>query len=126
MAQGFDCFCGAEKCRGFISGAKNMTREQLEGNFLNAHIRSMLEERDGKVDRHVQSINGDAEPKDATEQALQAVLKQAIKSVQTAQYALDVYRLVHRHEVTGGINGGKRRGVTSRELSGEMGGDTTA
>ena len=31
MAQGFDCFCGAKTCRGFISGAKNMKKEQLDG-----------------------------------------------------------------------------------------------
>ncbi|KAN0112596.1 hypothetical protein V8E51_005547 [Hyaloscypha variabilis] len=49
MAQGFSCFCGAEACRGYISGAKNMRPEQLEGIWLNAHIRALLEERDAQV-----------------------------------------------------------------------------
>ncbi|KAI6715647.1 hypothetical protein JHW43_001849, partial [Diplocarpon mali] len=31
MAQGFDCLCGARACRGYISGAKEMPREQLDG-----------------------------------------------------------------------------------------------
>ncbi|CAL3973576.1 unnamed protein product [Diplocarpon coronariae] len=42
MAQGFDCLCGARACRGYISGAKEMPREQLDGMWLNAHIRSLL------------------------------------------------------------------------------------
>lgn len=46
MAQGFDCFCGAKTCRGFISGAKNMSKKQLEGMWLNAHIRELLEEKE--------------------------------------------------------------------------------
>ncbi|KUJ13157.1 putative galactose-proton symport [Mollisia scopiformis] len=150
MAQGFDCFCGAQTCRGFISGAKNMAQEQLQGNWLNAHIRALLDERDGVVvSSNVENLaqNGNAnggfeEMKDATEQALQIALTQAKKVVDAAQRALDVYKSLYGREeatgqngsaaqevgagyqVDGGINGGKRRGVTSRELSGEMGGDT--
>lgn len=131
MAQGFDCFCGAPTCRGFISGAKNMKRDQLEGNWLNAHIRALL---DGAGD-------SESEPKDATEDALQATLTQARKMLDAAQRALDIYKSGREEaigqnglalleagegrEANGGIHGGKRRGVTSRELSGEMGGDTT-
>jgi len=47
MAQEFECFCGADTCRGIISGAKDMKAADLEGLWLNAHIRGLLEERDG-------------------------------------------------------------------------------
>jgi len=46
MAQPFDCLCGAPTCRGRISGAKAMGEQgQLDGTWLNGHIREMLEER---------------------------------------------------------------------------------
>lgn len=45
MAQPFQCNCGSKRCRGQISGAKDMPVESLEGYFLNEHIRDMLKER---------------------------------------------------------------------------------
>lgn len=41
MAQPFDCFCGTASCRGRIAGAKVLTPAQLEGYFLNRHIREL-------------------------------------------------------------------------------------
>lgn len=115
-----------------------MSREQLSGNWLNAHIRSLLEERDNSLTTSAPStaqITNSSDPKDATEAALQLALKQAKKMVSAAQHALNIYQSLHgtsngaeKLEINGGenggVNGGKRRGVTSRELSGEMGGDT--
>jgi hypothetical protein len=141
MAQGYECFCGAETCRGFISGAKDMGKGELEGVWLNAHIRGLLEERDG-----TKQTNGKGQ--DATEAALVVSLKQAEKVVEAAKHALSTYVSNHGKEVQNGEAkengvgnrelsgemggdikdngvGGKRRGVTSREMSGEMGGDTS-
>jgi hypothetical protein len=185
MAQGFDCFCGTTNCRGSISGAKNMSAEQLEGMWLNAHIRELLEERNGDSEEiesggpgawseHgkaggggdivnpllLVSRNGTVEAgavtgkegaeggviKDATEAALRASLEQARKMVEAAQKALHTYKSIHgfsgpnkrkdgkgasvrengvgSRELSGEMGGDTRQGVTSRELSGEMGGDT--
>lgn len=148
MAQGFSCFCGAETCRGYISGAKNMKPEQLEGVWLNAHIRALLEERDAvQAENGVAAVSGNGtmpnraisligkgvdgvKTKDATEEALKSALDQARKMVDAAQKALDTYKSIHgRSSVddlgsTGGKGANRQNGVGSRELSGEMGGDT--
>ncbi|KAK0674567.1 hypothetical protein QBC41DRAFT_332686 [Cercophora samala] len=139
MAQPFDCFCGSAECKGRISGARDMGEEQLRGMFLNAHIRELL------------GMNGTRtrveEEEDETARALRNV-------VEAANKALDSY-LASKNGVAvkvekklNGVNGVKRalngeykngggiteveaeglraRGTTSRELSGEMGGDTVA
>ncbi len=139
MAQGFSCFCGAETCRGYISGAKNMKPEQLEGVWLNAHIRALLEERDAlQSENGVAAVSGNgtmpngtiSTTKDATEEALKSALDQARKMVDAAQKALDTYKSIHgRSSVddlggTEGKGANRQNGVGSRELSGEMGGDT--
>jgi len=41
MDQPFQCECGTASCKGTISGAKDMTGEQLRGYFLNAHIEDL-------------------------------------------------------------------------------------
>ncbi|KIW55984.1 hypothetical protein PV05_04687 [Exophiala xenobiotica] len=41
MEQPFQCGCGTASCKGVISGAKDMTPEQLRGYFLNAHIEDL-------------------------------------------------------------------------------------
>ncbi|KAL2870716.1 uncharacterized protein BJX67DRAFT_378047 [Aspergillus lucknowensis] len=47
MDQAFQCTCGAgEKCKGLIEGAKVLSREALEGYWLNPHIEELLRERD--------------------------------------------------------------------------------
>ncbi|TVY13387.1 hypothetical protein LARI1_G008072 [Lachnellula arida] len=185
MAQGFSCFCGADTCRGYIGGAKQMGRGALEGVWLNAHIRELLEERergcgDGAVDGQravdipAQETNGNEKEKkngdeignmnmnakvntntnpkkdfDAMETALLASLQQAEMLVEAAKHALSTYvgqygKLAQKggvrengvgsRELSGEMGGdtdelgvaGKRRGVTSREMSGEMGGDTVS
>lgn len=126
MAQPFDCLCGKPTCRGRISGARDMTKDQLQGIWLNGHIIDLLRDQE----RGVQ--NGQAG--DTTAQALQSALGHAQKVVEAARLALQTY--------TGGSSrtngstktvangrpaklvGAERRGLTSRELSGEMGGDT--
>ena len=98
MAQGFSCFCGAATCRGVIRGAKNMSARDLEGAWLNPHIRHLLEERDG-----VAVVNGGEKSGFGKK-----VLRNGLGS----------------RELGGEMGGDTRRGVTSREMSGEMGGDT--
>lgn len=173
MAQGFDCFCGHKECKGKITGAKDMPAEKLEGYFLNAHIRNMLEERDGISEKkeevngrngHGKSVlkaaNGETKavngtsitfaPTDDIEAALLTSLLAAVEMVSSAKKTLDIYRASKTSATTttlatngkstiNGANGAqavvaddseatvegeKRRGVTSREMSGEMGGDT--
>lgn len=127
MAQGFDCFCNAANCRGFVSGASAMTSAQLEGVWLNAHIRDLLEEEKIKLDqcftgsKHTMKV-------DETEKALRDDLFCAQTMVKKAQKALETYMHGIVNKENGGLkNGSKgRNGLGSREMSGEMGGDTFA
>jgi hypothetical protein len=129
-----------------------MKPEQLDGMWLNAHIRSLLEERDSVPSTSLSSLalapgstekekglavsgakeveNGTGGESDLTEEALKSALDQARKMVDAAQKALDTYKSLHsRSSVddlagTGGKGAVRQYGVGSRELSGEMGGDT--
>lgn len=60
MAQPFDCNCGSEKCKGKISGAKDMDEKVLREYWLNPHIERMLDarnaEKTGQNGNHV--VNG--------------------------------------------------------------------
>jgi hypothetical protein len=175
MAQPFQCLCGRPSCRGLISGAKNMTQIQLEGVWLNGHIRELLNEQNGvstvesslakarnayntnppskwlSNNSHMSENGHDGEMDDPTAQALRDALKHAEKVVEAARMALRTYvesthgssnatpsnsiydlneaaSVMHKNELAtllGTVNGSERRGPTSRELSGEMGGDTT-
>lgn len=156
MAQPFDCLCGKPTCRGRISGAKDMTKAQLEGVWLNGHIHELLKEQtrestepeNGSASAHGPSTKT-VPLEDATAQALENALKHAEKVVEASRNALQSYLestafttrnagvhgpgnvdlLTGRASVLSGADttlgiGLSRRGVTSRELSGEMGGDT--
>ncbi|KAG9101916.1 hypothetical protein FS749_001882 [Ceratobasidium sp. UAMH 11750] len=47
MDQAFECKCGAENCLGYISGAKDLSRAQLEERgFVSSYISKMLDQRD--------------------------------------------------------------------------------
>ena len=132
MAQGFSCFCGAPTCRGAIWGAKNMSGRQLESMWLNPHIRHLLEERDD-----AENGNGG---RDEVRDALRAKAEQARRMLVVSKSAMDKYDPVNgmggkkdarkariglgSREMSGEMGGDTRRGVTSRELGGEMGGDT--
>ncbi|TVY40239.1 hypothetical protein LOCC1_G006762, partial [Lachnellula occidentalis] len=140
MAQGFSCFCGAPTCRGWISGAKQMQSQQLEGLWLNAHIRGLLEEQKQESDdagKHVPAadsgiavpapapmnqMNGHENAKDDMQTALTASLQQAEMLVEAAKHALATY--VGQYGKPAQKEGVRDNGVGSRELSGEMGGDT--
>ncbi|KAK3297602.1 uncharacterized protein B0H64DRAFT_127723 [Chaetomium fimeti] len=102
MAQPFDCLCGTPTCRGRIAGARDMAPAQLDGLWLNGHIRALLEERDagGGKEKQGHGANG---------------IDGANGSVYDA--AADASSQASA--------GAQRRGPTSRELSGEMGGDTS-
>ncbi|CAG8975774.1 hypothetical protein HYALB_00009295 [Hymenoscyphus albidus] len=140
MAQGFQCLCSTPSCKGLITGAKDMTSQNLAGYYLNGHIRELLEEKNG-------GMNGVDEMKEL----LEVTVRKAREALESAESALGGYSKVMR-EIGRGMNGsgkeekrngvGKmngegvgggdmlgfegagRRGVTSREMSGEMGGDT--
>lgn len=56
MAQRFDCFCNSISCKGLISGAKYMRKEQLEGMYLNPHIRELLDEKKLSEDIGAQAV----------------------------------------------------------------------
>ena len=125
-----------------------MTPAQLEGRWLNTHIQSLLEERTKlRSAPHFNELTKSAAPElpdneisnshsevdqDPTEAALLFSLTQARKMVDAAQKALDIYISIHSdrekgvgsRELSGEMGGDTRRGITSRELSGEMGGDT--
>ncbi|KAI1343926.1 hypothetical protein F5Y15DRAFT_181930 [Xylariaceae sp. FL0016] len=135
MAQPFDCLCGAPSCRGRISGANDMTPAQLSGLWLNGHIRALLEEQTHG------GGGGSSSPDDEnpTARALRDALGHAEKVVESARAALQSYvgsEAPAQHLGVAGksgfpANGANghgvgmtRRGATSRELSGEMGGDT--
>lgn len=162
MAQPFSCFCGTPSCRGRISGARNMSHDQLAGLWLNGHIWDLLAEADAQKQQQQQQQavqtklqttrpeNGTSAPAtstaaDATELALQniltkaeATLGKADEAAEAARHALAVYRTTasangsHSNALyTNGngngyaaSNGAGRRGASSRELGGEMGGDT--
>ncbi|KAJ0292430.1 hypothetical protein CBS470a_002735 [Colletotrichum nupharicola] len=130
MAQPFDCFCGTPSCRGRIAGARDMPRAQLEGLWLNGHIRELLDERD----------SGRSGNDDPTAQALRDALKAAERVVEAARSALRTYTESssaggnnapqQAQAIKNGANGskanGSRNGASARELGGELGGDTTA
>lgn len=126
MAQSFDCLCGTPTCKGRIAGAKDMTQDQLDGLWLNGHIIELRREQERGL------LNGNSD--DATAEALSNAVIQAVRVVESARFALQTYKGAHGS--TKGANGSvsngllakfaasARHGPTSRELGGEMGGDT--
>ena len=152
MAQPFDCLCGTPTCRGRIAGARDMTATQLDGLWLNGHIRELLEERENpkknqKTNGHHHQnghIANTTASADQTVLALRDALAHAEKVVDAARLALVSYvetvqlanssSSAYGHNANGNgagpvstqaSSGAQRRGPTSRELSGEMGGDTS-
>ncbi len=130
MAQPFQCLCGTPTCRGTIDGAKKMTRAQLDGLWLSKHIRELRAEQESAGSPSPASVSSDP-----TTSALQNALDQAEKVVEAARAALLSYTsssssngastfLSNSADNATKGNGIGRRGLTSRELSGEMGGDT--
>ncbi|KAH7357076.1 hypothetical protein BKA65DRAFT_220890 [Rhexocercosporidium sp. MPI-PUGE-AT-0058] len=135
MAQGFDCFCGAETCRGFISGAKTMRKEQLEGLWLNAHIRTLLSERDSSPSSQSSTLSSTTPSSDAPSSTTQSSTSKYLSNdpsstAPSSNTSTSSSSTNLNGAKTNGSaekdewNGEQRRGVTSRELSGEMGGDT--
>jgi hypothetical protein len=56
MAQPFDCNCGTDKCKGRISGVKDMDPRVLRGYWLNEHIQRMLAAKNAQQN----GVNGHA------------------------------------------------------------------
>ena len=124
MAQPFDCLCGTPSCRGRISGAQDMAESQLRGIWLNGHIIQLRAEQNARSE-------------DPTANALRDAVVHAEKVLESARLALRSYNsnahaqngngTVSSKRANGSIGkaaGLEHRGPTSRELSGEMGGDT--
>ncbi|KAF5565762.1 post-SET domain-containing protein [Fusarium napiforme] len=124
MAQPFDCLCGTPSCRGRISGARDMTQAQLDGIWLNGHIIQLRAEQLARSE-------------DPTATALRDAVVHAEKVLESARLALRSYTSnahaqngngTYLSKYTNGTLGKaaalEHRGPTSRELSGEMGGDT--
>lgn len=136
MAQPFDCLCGTPTCRGRIAGARDMTLAQLDSLWLNGHIRAQFEERENGQKKEKRPMNGTngtngttvtnghTHPK--TNEAVFA-LRNALTHAENAAAALRRALVLYdpHSDVHGAPAGAQRRGPTSRELSGEMGGDTT-
>ncbi|KAF4975453.1 hypothetical protein FZEAL_7750 [Fusarium zealandicum] len=129
MAQPFDCLCGTPTCRGRIAGARDMTEAQLDGVWLNGYIIQLLAEK-----RAEQLATRSADP---TADALRDAVGHAEKVLEAARLALCTYTAnAHPQNGNGAVTpkstngtlgmlaGSGHRGPTSRELSGEMGGDT--
>lgn len=104
MAQPFECFCGSAGCRDKIAGAKDMSPKQLEGLWLNGHIRELKEEQQGWG--QAGAVGHAVEKNDHRGNVLPAGVGASPPSTGSLTAAAT------------------RRGPTSRELSGEMGGDT--
>ncbi|KAI9739483.1 MAG: hypothetical protein M1818_005171 [Claussenomyces sp. TS43310] len=157
MAQGFDCLCGAQTCRGRIEGAATMRPEHLEGLWLNGYIREMLAQKaaGAPAQECTEATDGDAsfagprsEGEDPVQHALKTLMQQAKASAGLAEKSLASYnraKVAHAHGGSDHAANGHalhadvadvvalpvstdtgRNGPTSRELSGEMGGDTKA
>ena len=171
MAQPFTCFCGTPSCRGRIAGARNMSRDQLAGLWLNGHIWELLHEQHQQQEQQQQQKtarpeNGtssaeatmEAVVPSAIEMALQEELARAEESLRKADEATEAARralaahrngvttngktvsstngTAHQHQhhhhhhgpngtsITNGTNGSARHSTSSRELGGELGGDT--
>ncbi|CZS90577.1 uncharacterized protein RAG0_01610 [Rhynchosporium agropyri] len=128
MAQGFECFCGTRSCRGFISGAKNMSGAQLDGMWLNEHIKTLLAERDAPKSQVGSGTYLSNDPS-STSKSKTSFPNSTSPTTLSKSTSTDLTNSGPDSMTNGsvqqdGLNGGERRGVTSRELSGEMGGDT--
>jgi hypothetical protein len=49
MAQPFACTCNTAPCKGWISGARDMSVDVLRQYWLNGHVEELLEERESKA-----------------------------------------------------------------------------
>ncbi|KAK1247065.1 hypothetical protein MKX08_000867 [Trichoderma sp. CBMAI-0020] len=113
MAQPFDCFCGKPTCKRVISGAKDMPSELLEGLWLNDHIHELLEEQASSQQYQLGAVP-ESDGGVRSTKLPDAVLNGRAEKLNGTDANVDTHGL-----------GLLRRGVTSREMSGEMGGDTT-
>ncbi|KAI9643067.1 hypothetical protein NHQ30_008802 [Ciborinia camelliae] len=149
MSQPFPCACATPSCVGEISGAGQMNPRDLEGKWLSAHVRRGLEERERKERREngVGNGNGNRNGKmnvvkneEGGEERqreregngnLETINRNGNgngnANANANQGNPNVQREIPREiprETQTEIQIHGRRGVTSREMSGEMGGDT--
>ncbi|KAK4142946.1 uncharacterized protein C8A04DRAFT_29341 [Dichotomopilus funicola] len=135
MAQPFTCLCGTPTCRGRIAGARDMTPTQLEGLWLNRHIRDLLEERDGAAAAAAggAAAGGAGQVNGQVNGHGHGLKGGSIKvgggvsgTTAGAGAAVGGSGYVTANSASADVSAGaQRRGPTSRELSGEMGGDTS-
>jgi hypothetical protein len=132
MAQSFDCFCGTPSCKGRISGASDMDAVQLQGMWLNGYIRDMLEERDLENGKSHGLGIGSKSAGHGTQGLVHGPITSGnhgggegmLNGSSNSKHAWNgTANGPPAHVVEGGAG---RMGPTSRELSGEMGGDTAS
>jgi hypothetical protein len=139
MAQPFRCECGAGegRCKGWIAGAGQMGGQALEGYWLNEHIEALLVEKEAVVGNgHKQGIsNGEGHTlngkfgkhgdKNGVEKRVGQVLNGDGETCNGKTHNGPTSR-----ELGGEMDGdtvytvNEKSGASSRELGGEMGGDT--
>ncbi|KAK7948994.1 uncharacterized protein PG986_009880 [Apiospora aurea] len=130
MAQPFDCLCGKPTCRGRIAGARDMTKKQLEGLWINGHIEELLEGKaaeDAKLPQKGSAKSASVEDRlpdvkgsqpDTTARALEAALNDANKVAEDARTALQLYlnrTLPRRYDYRG--SGGDGHGPNGKAHS---------
>lgn len=131
MAQSFECFCSTASCRGRIAGASDMSSQQLEGMWLNGYIREMLEEWDAQDGSGKAVVNGTGLEHGYGHWHVQSQSDIALNGNGNGN-GKNAAKNGHGWDggVVDGVNSdageasAARSGPTSRELSGEMGGDT--
>lgn len=122
MSQAFLCHCGADSCVGWIKGAGQMDPRDLEGKWLSGHVRRGLEEeRNGNGNRNGNGASKNSDnDKRAVENGYEGKVNGEVQKEMEEKGHIS--KMDGNGNADGEING--RRGVTSREMSGEMGGDT--
>jgi len=134
MAQPFQCECSAGEgnCKGWIAGAGQMAREALEGYWLNEHIEMLLAEQEAMATaqnghHHAQAssngtgghiLNGFQKPENGLVEHDDA--SNGTSSLSSNGGPLHLSTLAESTIAT--VN--TKTGASSRELGGEMGGDT--
>jgi hypothetical protein len=134
MAQPFQCECSAGEgnCKGWIAGAGQMAREALEGYWLNEHIEILLAEQEAMATAKNGHHHAQASSNGTGDHVLNGFQKVANGAVE--------HDVSNRASSSPSSNGGPlhpttlaestiatvntKTGASSRELGGEMGGDT--
>ena len=112
MDQPFQCSCGHANCKGWIAGAGQMRRAQLEGYWFNPWVQTALNDKWAK-----EAANGNGATKCCGGCANGKQTSGDVDSPNGKAFATNGER---PEKPVGAQN----QGASARELAGEMGGDT--